>query len=208
MDLAPPPTFEHLLFEDPYTLGVVLGVVALGLAWLGWHQGRGWAFKASPATALAAAGAALLAWSVETDREHIIARTRHAVELTAGDPLELERLRTLFAPDARLLRPDQSTWLNAEQLFERLEQVTQRWLIRGHSVTQLDAQINRETNTGLTLLDLRSMISTELGDQVIKTRWLLHWSPGFGGPWRVTDVRQLDHPDPNGLDPQHGMWPQ
>jgi hypothetical protein len=88
---------RHLLFENPLTPCIVLGLVALGAGFY-WSRTGSWRARTlALACCVAAAGLIILAWAVETDRERV-ARTLQLMS-DAASRGDAEILIAQISPD-------------------------------------------------------------------------------------------------------------
>ncbi len=209
MNPTGPPFFEHYFLENPYPLCSTLAAAALLLVILSRRSLDTRLLVASLATASLAAGVYLLASRVETEREHLIRLIHQAVQCTASNPMDIATLQPMVEINASLTGPDDDSdqlTLTHDQMFALLANLDRDRVILGQGIDDVDAHTPQQ-GEGLTRIDLRTIIRTDVGDQLVKTRWLLQWSQAANGLWTISRIRWLKHPAPNALQPSHKAYP-
>ena len=198
--LTEPPMLVHLLFEQPLILSGGFIAIALALLALGIRrQNVRWMIGAA---VLATASAMVYgtAYFVVTDREQIIELTRQAIQCTTTDPIDIDGLKGLIAPDAAIFGPDDRRWLSCDQCLTRLGEFLQFNPIREQTLVAIQAQTTG-ADTGLTRIDLKTMTHTEIGNRPVMTRWLLTWGHTPEHRWVIQKIQWLVYPGTTGFNP-------
>ncbi len=134
-DLPPPPTFEHLLLENPYPASFCLVALAATLLIIGLRRGSRLHRHMALGSGAAALGVILLATWIQTDREAILVATTALVQAVAeGDRSVLE---ARMDPDITLISGKSRS--ERDWLIAAIEQAMQRHSTEDVSVRQLDA---------------------------------------------------------------------
>lgn len=188
---------RHLLLENPWPLVLALVVVGAVLGVLSTQRLSRRLAAASLVAFLLAPSILLLAHSVTTAREHIIAGTRELVASTVHRA-DLAAVDLLFSPEAVLVGPDGEVWLTYPEIRTQLERASERFAIREQSVRSLTAEL--EDGVGQVTVSLRSTLGGQAAGVPMPSMWELTWERADDA-WRVTQVRCLQfmnaEPGPN-----------
>lgn len=179
-----PPMLEHYLLESPWGPAIVLAAVGVGLFIAG---GR----RASPlmqwvgggAGVLLGVGLVLLAMSVQTGREKMVAGTEKLAE-AAAEPFDLTTIEKLTTDDATLLG-----W-NRQIMMAVARNASQRVSVDGYSVTAMDV-IRDGPNRGRTYVAVIGRVRTELGGGGFRSRWIMRWRKEEDGRWRLAAIERV-----------------
>jgi len=146
-------------------------------------------------------GVFLLAKSVTTDREQLIAETRALVMATA--PLDGPKLDQLIDPAAIVTGPSGAVWVDAGQILPRLKRVLRQYPVQVQKIRMVDAAAD-ENGWAKSTVTIRT--ETNASGDGVNTSWLLHWRRDEAAPggWRVVDIRWMMF---NGMATPQGVMP-
>jgi hypothetical protein len=188
---GPPPFLEHYLLEDPWPLAGLLAVVAF-LVFIVGRRGTPRAqritFFITLGLIAAAAGVYTLASLVTTTREQLEKETRGLVALTA--PMQVPALRVRFVPGTPILDRSGNVMFDSEALFQQLESGAMNVSIRQQTILALMAQADNPTR-GTVFVRLRTNAGYGGMEAPVTSEWLLDWTRGADGQWRISGVRNL-----------------
>ncbi|HEX7010512.1 MAG TPA: hypothetical protein VF184_11050 [Phycisphaeraceae bacterium] len=198
MDVADPPLLEHLLLERPWPLVIALLAVAAAVQVAARRRSSRRAGWAAWLIAAGAAGVALLAYTVTTDRERLTQLTVELVQ-AATQPVNLAVVDQTLHPDAVLRGPGGQVWMPFQNIRWELEQAVQRLGVTDHAIRQLGVEASGDR--GRSALALR----THLGEtgMPVSTSWNLVWQRQSEGDWRIVEIQWLTLQD---QPPTRGMW--
>ena len=188
MELQSPPFFEHLLLESPAPLIVALLALSVGLVIIAFRRVSVRHLLAGGGVALMAAGVALLAMLVTTEREKVQNLTTDLVNATA--PLDKARLDALIDPDATIVNSEGTRMFTLPEGLARLAQIQARVPAFSHSVIKLSAQTD-ESEYARSVVSLITACEIADSPTYAHTRWLLTWHRDAAGQYHVTEVRWL-----------------
>ena len=198
--MADPPFFEHLIFENPLPLVIVLSVAAVAVLLVNRGRlSRRTVVGVGMLVALAGLSFAVSRW-VQTDREQLMAAARRLVEHALAD--DLTAMGAMFDPIAVLKGPGGRVWVPAVMVFTTMQRVDQKYVLGTHKLRDLDAEIRCESH-GLTLLKVTSVVGAD-ASRPHRTVWELAWRRNEEGRWRIKEARWLKL---DGLDPAIDLLP-
>ena len=187
-ELPAPPIFERLLFENPWLLAVILGVVGIAAGFTLFRAGRTRAGGIAALAMLALAGlAAFVSNTVETAREQLSAQTRELVRAAAeGD---VPAARSLLAENARItggFAIIQSV-SGRDRVLQLIERDLKRYAgVNDHRV--LEVRAHRDgPNLGRTHVRVR----VEGNGYMNFSWWRLDWRDPGDGTWRAINIEPL-----------------
>lgn len=193
-------TFGQLFLEDPTPLLLGLVLITLVLWILAKRRGD----RRLGRGAMVAAGIGilifLLAWFVETTREHLMDRTRFAVQATA--PLNMTAIRSVMSPQVELVGPSGATWISNGRLLDYVETAVGRMPIEEHDVLAINAREDApgEATSGI---KVRTRAAA-FGGLPVQTHWEFRWEKDAAGRWRIVQVRFVEF---QGRQPARNMLP-
>jgi hypothetical protein len=199
MNVAPPPTLQYLLFEQPLPLVIALIAVAVVLRLLARRRPDRRLDRGALIAILAAIAVFVTAGAVTTDHERILQNTRQLVLATA--PLDLQTVDQYIEPHATLSGPDGSTWMHYQQIRQRLPSVLQRFAVTGQRLRQTAAELHSPT-WAVSVAEVSTYLDEATGLPV-RTVWALTWQKDTDEQWRVNNVRWIEFQD---QPPQQGIW--
>ncbi len=197
MLIASSPLWQNLLLEDPWPLALTFAVVAGVLVFLGIQRADKRLLRLAGIAAVLAAGVFILAGTVTTTRETILAATEKLVGHTA--PLDVPAFRAMVDPQVIVTvesaRGAQS--LAGDAVFSRLESTVKSTAIEKQTTLAIDAEL-RGKDHAVSSFDVRTDVR---GGPRFITRWVLTWRRQADGDWRVTEVRWLNPEHMLGVKP-------
>ena len=198
MMLDQPPLYHRLLLEQP--LALVCGLLAVGLILLmhGLRSSAGRTVIVGASLIVLSAGVWVLAASVTTERERLVEQTIELVE--RARPEHLNRFQELFIAGAVLVGPDDSTWLQFEQIFIQLEAALKKHRLRKQIVREIHAGVDAN-GVGRSIFTVHT--TTQTYEQPVRTQWRITWKMAPDGQWKVARVQWLKF---QGRQPIFGIW--
>lgn len=193
--LSDPPVLTTYLLESPWP--VVAGLIAAGLAALWWMNRAGKVrrgVRVLLAALALAAGVAILASVVTTERETLRGRTAELVKATAT--ADTNGLRDMLTDRVRVMAfgpvpmPDgKQAVLDAVRSY-----LVDQYPLKEHTIGAVQAIVDGP-NTART--QVRAWVKFKDGDlynSAIGSWWRLTWTRSADGPWRVSgiEVMQID----------------
>lgn len=208
---ADPPFVSHLLFEQPLGSAAAVLVLAALLTAIAMRRGsRPMLIFALVGGPVLAVGLWALAANVTTGREQVMSLTRQLVSATS--PLDASAIDRLLDPQVVMVGPGGGAWLTRSEFDPIMRRVLQRFSILRNTARVLGAEMVN-ANGARVVMDVTTRLDSKLyGDRPIQTRWLIEWirwpegPTGPPGPWRALRIHWLEHPAPNGVQPQRGVW--
>ena len=196
--VPPPPFFQHLLLERPLPLVGLFFVV--GLILLFQNRRRTDRKLLVVAVVLIAAAIAVysLAAAITTTRESLMGQSRRLVD--RAKPETIGQLKELFLSQARLVGPDETIWMQYDQLFGSLEAALRKYRTGKQVTRQIHADVIRE-GVGRSYLSVSTAL--EIYGRSVNTEWLITWKLQADGQWRVETVQWLKF---QGSEPGYGIW--
>jgi hypothetical protein len=176
-----PPLWSYLLLEQPWPL--ILGLIG---AWavlrvLGSRRHSLRLRLAAVGMLALAAGVALLAWAVTTDREALLTRTEALVSAT--DPIDQALLDGTIAGSAEIAIADGPTIARYGRSREAWDQVT----VARQTIRDLGAGLT-QGGEGVSEVSLLTMLEQPPMTRPIPSRWRLHWRRTDTGDWQVRRI--------------------
>ena len=198
-EVADPPMIEHVLLEQPLEVCAVLGIAGAVLLIVGRYRDDSRLIKAGVAGLGVGVLVYGLSWAIETGRERLIGLTEHLVRSTC--PLDVAELEAGCDPKATVCGPEGEVWVELNDVFRRLKRLDAERPITEQQITLLRAETDGRGG-GKTLVDLATKLDWEYPERPFLTRWVMHWSKGDDGRWRVVKVQWLRHPSRFGFQPK------
>jgi hypothetical protein len=183
---------SHLLLESPTPLigAVLIAAVFLALSAL---QARGTSRRGLAVGALAALVAAPLLWllaaTITTERERVMARTMQLLDLTV--PIQLPALEGLIKADAEFVSHVGRECFDRARMLGILKRNLEAHRVSAHDVRSLAAQVISDSEAE-SWLEVRTSFAdgSPVGSGPVPSSWQLTWGRrGSGEPWQITRVR-------------------
>jgi hypothetical protein len=197
--LPDPALLPKLLFEEPLLLTGILIVAAVGAFFFLNSQGKVKRAAIVGGIGLLIAGAVqVLAFSVETAREKIIAATTPLVDATAAadtarldpmlhDSVKLTNDRGLTAGGGEL--PTGGTWDKAQILSQVRSQLGDKWRLKEATVLDVQGVIDLP-GQGRTQVRVRATL--DAWSVPFTSVWRIEWREDSRGGWQVTGIEPVD----------------
>ena len=187
MPLPDPPFFQYHLLESPWVLVVILMTGALVLRVMVRHSEKGGRYRwGSYALLLLVIGVAMLARSVVTQREQLLAQTQTLVQSTA--PLVKDSLLVQLHPQMIVVDVEGRTMAAPGEAVDQLSGNINRWGLESHAVLDSNAQATSDTR-GVSEFRLRTHFTN---GYMVKTAWRLAWQRAAADqPWQVTEIQWM-----------------
>jgi len=184
--MVPEPAFwSYLLLESPWPVIVALVGVWAVLRVIGARR-RNMRLRVAAIGALGlAAGLALLAYGVTTDREHVLDRTRALIEAT--QPMSPATLDGFIRPSATIAVDDGPTLMAYEQARPALERIA----VATQAIQQTRAGL-ADPGQAVSEVSLMTRLERPPSVQPVPSRWRFHWRRGGDGAWRVSKIVLLE----------------
>jgi len=192
------PLLERLLFEQPWGLIVGLLVVAVA-AFVALNRRGLWrpGLMVLAGSVLVGAGAWVLATSVQTPREAMVAATLALVDATAA--VDTRALSAQLAPDARLFsrftQPSPAVpeaGLGKDEIIALVQRTLgDQWVLKEHSVEEVQAALDgpRRGRTQVRVRALARQWGVPYGSW-----WLINWRQEPDGAWRAVTIQPVAFP--------------
>lgn len=206
-DWSSPPLAPYLLFENPWPVAAILGVVGLMLGFYALrYRIKGLWIGAVLAIGLAASAIGLAA-SVESTREQVMRLTRDLVSVTLP-PLDEPGLAELLDDQVTLEVAGKKARTDRQQVLEQARRVDRTMEFPAWSIQAVDARATRpgvaqsKLRLSTTLRKGNDPIGALMGEGSFPTTWLFEWRDD-GEQWRLSRIEWLklanQSPTPNML---------
>lgn len=199
MQFADPPFLESILFESPWVTTAVLLIAGFALFWHGARIDDKRFRRAALGAVILAAIVCLTAFLVTTPRQALRDQAGDLVHATA--PFDGTRFGNLIDPDAGVIGPDGSIWLQGGSAISlALQRAIERYGVIKHFVRVRGVDVDGPR--GRSHVVVRTFLAGEYSGRPVRTEWLMTWTRTTDGQWRMATIQWLDL---NGQEPPKGI---
>ncbi len=208
-DWPAPDLLPYLFFENPWPIGSVAGLIGLVLIIAALRRGsRLMGFIGLDVLGLAVV-VVILAATVNSTREQLIARTR-ALAHAAAPQLDTAALDQMFAPSVAFYvgRADK-VHENVREVLDLADRAHRRYRFEEMTIQSVDAR-RTGNDTAESFLSVNTALARQgdsvmamFGEGAFQTGWLFHWVQQ-DGQWKVNRITWMQF---RGQEPAASLLP-